>query len=331
MRRTLYTVPLLPAEVRTEFLREAKLKNVELEELEGEFFLGPADAPNLIWATDVTHDATIVEIPSIAAGAKNLRAAVKREWPDLKKWGWVLLPGTHHRRATLIASELRAKEATPLSFPESRQEAPSPFIGFFLTATDRAVLVLNSLTPSPGGGIEFREEKVGPPSRAYLKIWEALTRVKLSSGVFPASGDVTVDLGSCPGGWTWALAKLGCICLSVDGAAIDDSVLKMPGVRFLKSDAFKLSPEAVCRELGVKKIDWVFSDMICEPKRLAPFLKAWLDSGVCENFIISVKFKGEADLAAIRELDGLGGGKLRHLRQNKHEVTWFRVPGLKRI
>jgi len=190
--------------------------------------------------------------------------------------------------------------------------------GFFLLTPDKAIALLDSLTPYPGGIIPLREEKEGPPSRAYLKLWEVFTRL----GEYPEPGARVLDLGSCPGGWTWVLAKLGCEVLSLDGAPIEPAVAAMPGVTFRKADAFKLAPE---------NCDWVFSDMICEPARLVTLLKAWLASGKCQRFVISVKFKGEADLAAIEELSRLGGGRLRHLRQNKHELTWICVPGRERI
>ena len=49
------------------------------------------------------------------------------------------------------------------------------------------------------------EDKEGPPNRAYLKLWEALVRLRR----WPGPGERCLDLGASPGGWTYVLAKLG--------------------------------------------------------------------------------------------------------------------------
>ena len=51
-------------------------------------------------------------------------------------------------------------------------------------------------SPFPNGEIGFVEDRIGPPSRAYLKLWEALTLI----GSRPGPGERRVDLGSSPGG-----------------------------------------------------------------------------------------------------------------------------------
>ncbi len=70
------------------------------------------------------------------------------------------------------------------------------------------------------------EDHIGPPSRAYLKLWEALVRF----GRWPAPGDRCLDLGASPGGWTWVLAKLGANVTAVDKAPLAPAVAAMPGV-----------------------------------------------------------------------------------------------------
>lgn len=317
--RTVYTVP---KEVRDEFLKEAKVKGVRILEEIGEFFIADTGAPDLVWATDISFKAMVFDIPSIAHGAKNLRAMTQQ------KTHWQLLEGNLHRRATLIAEAIGEREMESFSYAK----APLPRRGleerngamnaaFFLISLNQGIALLDSLARYPGAAIPLREEKIGPPSRAYLKLWEAFARI----GDYPAPGARVLDLGSCPGGWTWVLAKLGCEVLSMDGAPLEPTVAAMPGVTFKKGDAFNLTPAEATAHFGGNPIDWIFSDMICEPKRLVTLLQTWLKAGVCSRFIISVKFKGEADPEVIRELSELGG-RLRHLRQNKHELTWIRMP-----
>ncbi len=318
--RTVYTVP---AEIRDEFLAEAKRKGVQILEEVGEFYVADTGSADLVWATDVSFRAFVFEIPSIAHGAKNLRALTGQ------KTYWQLLEGNQHRRATLISEALGEREME--SFSYAKVPLPKRGLGdgtgtinaaFFLLTTNLGVAMLDSVARFPGAAIPLREEKVGPPSRAYLKLWEAFARI----GDYPLPGARVLDLGSCPGGWTWALAKLGCEVLSMDGAPLEPAVEAMPGVTFKKGDAFKLTPAEATAHFGGKPIDWIFSDMICEPARLVTLLTTWIESGVCGRFIISVKFKGEADQAAIDALAALPGGTLRHLRQNKHELTWIKVP-----
>jgi len=60
-------------------------------------------------------------------------------------------------------------------------------------------------SPFVDGACRSVELRTGPPSRAYLKFWEACTRL----GARPEPGDTCIDLGASPGGWTWAMARLG--------------------------------------------------------------------------------------------------------------------------
>ena len=326
-RRTLYTVP---EKTREEFRREAARSKLKFLGETGEYFWAPDDSPDLAWATDIAWSAFEIEIPSIVQGAKNLKEAAIAHGltnpacaSDAKSRRWLRLEGLHHRRAALIGENLARGEAAPLSYLRGavREKSPAPLAGFFLIAPDRAIAVFDSLTPYPGGLVPLAEKKLGPPSRAYLKLWEIWARLEKAGIRVPHAGDSTLDLGSCPGGWTWALAEIGATVFSIDGAPIDPAVSKRPEVTFQKGDAFRLEP---------RKADWLFSDMICEPKRLPELIAKWRGAGV-ENFAISVKFKGEADLDALEKLRAIPGGKLRHLRQNKHELTWFHAPGLSRI
>jgi 23S rRNA (cytidine2498-2'-O)-methyltransferase len=69
----------------------------------------------------------------------------------------------------------------------------------------------------------------------------------------------------------------------------------------------------------------VCSDVICYPQRLYEWVSLWLESGLCEKFICTIKIQGEPDLAAIRLFDSIPGGSVVHLHNNKHELTWIRV------
>ena len=119
-----------------------------------------------------------------------------------------------------------------------------------------------------------------------------------------------------PGCW----AQLGAVVLSVDKADIDPNVVRHHNVTYLQESAFGLEPE----EYG--PIDWFFSDVICYPARLLQMVTRWLESGMCERFVCTIKFQGETDHGVVRGFARIPGSQVVHLTHNKHELTWMRVP-----
>jgi len=80
------------------------------------------------------------------------------------------------------------------------------------------------------------EDKEGPPSRAYLKLQEALTLARR----WPQRGDRCLDAGACPGGWTWVLANLGAQVTAVDRSPLEDRIMARPEVNFIKQRRFHI-------------------------------------------------------------------------------------------
>ena len=170
-------------------------------------------------------------------------------------------------------------------------------------------------SPFPNGEARFVEDKTAPPSRAYLKLWEALTLAR----EHPAPGALCLDLGSSPGGWSWALARLGARVISVDKAPLEPRIAAMPGIEIRRESAFGLDPRA----LG--PIDWLFSDVICYPRRLLGLVERWIAAGTCRRFVCTLKFQGATDHAAARDFAAIPGSRLMHLHHNKHELTWIKL------
>jgi len=106
------------------------------------------------------------------------------------------------------------------------------------------------------------------------------------AGAMPGPGQRCVDAGACPGGWTWALAGLGSEVMAIDRAPIDPAVAAMPGVTFLKHNAFTLKPQ------DIGPVDWFCSDVICYPPALYEWVALWLESGMARNFICTIKMQG---------------------------------------
>ena len=133
-------------------------------------------------------------------------------------------------------------------------------------------------------------------------------------------GDRCVDLGSSPGGWTWALERLGARVISVDKAPIDERLTRLTRVRYLKDSAFAVEPTKVGR------VDWLVSDVICYPARIVKLVQRWHEAHPRAGFVITIKFQGKTDMDPLRELAPIAGGRLVHLSHNKHELTWLRPP-----
>ena len=83
--------------------------------------------------------------------------------------------------------------------------------------------------------------------------------------------------------------------------------------------AFALDPA----EFG--PVDWLFSDVVCYPSRLLALVQRWLAEGRARNFLCTIKFQGETDMATARRFAAIPGSRLFHLHHNKHELTWVRL------
>ncbi|SDF57274.1 23S rRNA (cytidine2498-2'-O)-methyltransferase [Limimonas halophila] len=278
----------------------------------GRLIVTDATGYRAAWAQDTWHDPRELPAPSIKKAAANLRA-LQRSW-------W-LLPTELHRRAHLIAEHLPHVSAKPLTFGDAPPTAPLG--GWTLLAPDRMLAAPTTGSPFPNGEPRFVEDRDGPPNRAYLKLWEAFTvlgtQPALIVGAQPAPGETCLDLGAAPGGWTWVLAKLGARVTAVDKAPLADTVAAMPGVAARRDSAFGLRPQ------HVGHVDWLFSDIACEPAKLLELVHRWLDAGRVRNFVCTLKFQGETDFDAQAAFAAIPGSRLMHLHHNKHELTWVNL------
>ena len=275
----------------------------------GRLALSPDPPGPAAWALDIWTDCREIEAPSIAAAARALKA-IQRNWS--------LYSAAHHRRGALIVAALPPVAAKPLVFPSPAPAAP---LGAFTLLDPTRILASPAKTsPVPNGEWRFVEDREGPPSRAYLKLWEALTRL----GRHPAPGERCLDLGAAPGGWSWALARLGARVVAVDKAPLDPRVAAMPGVEVRQESAFALDP---ARERAA----WLFSDVICYPERLLALVRRWIAAGTAANIVCSVKFQGATDHAAAEAFAAIPGAVLFHGSHNKHELTFAQLATVARL
>jgi 23S rRNA (cytidine2498-2'-O)-methyltransferase len=171
-----------------------------------------------------------------------------------------------------------------------------------------------AMSLSAGG--RARMKRTGEaPSRASMKLDEALDWY----GVTPGRGDLCVDLGSAPGGWTRRLAERGARVWSVDPAKLAPDVLKLPRVRHFQQSAFEFEPE--------EPVDWLFCDMAWRPLEVAQLLAKWGRRNIAAQLIANLKLPMKDKLPTLVRARQtlLDGGwrmvKLRQLYHDRDEVT----------
>lgn len=259
------------------------------------------------WARCVMEEPFIVKFDSIGEAAGELKK-IQRNWAPYLY--------TCFRRANLIQEKLPYINLKDRKFPLS---IPKSDMGLY-TLIDEHTLIASAKTNSflPAGRLPFVEDHENPPSRAYLKIQESLTMANLFYGVeLPHQGQKCFEAGACPGGWTWVLAGLGAQVYAVDRAELVPELMKNPLITFQAHDAFTLKPE------DIGPVDWVLSDVICYPSRLLEWIKVWMESGMTNNMICTIKMQGEIDWPLIQQFADIPNSHVLHLNYNKHELTWM--------
>jgi 23S rRNA (cytidine2498-2'-O)-methyltransferase len=256
------------------------------------------------WVANIWRDPIFIPVESIGDAAKKLRAIQRN---------WALYPFALHRRAALITEKLPKVSAKPLVFGTA---APASPLGSWTLIDANTLLAAPQCSSAfPNGEVQFIEDRVSAPSRAYLKLWDLFTVL----GEAPKPNEFCLDLGACPGGWTWVLQQLGARVLSIDKAPLDDRISSLPNVEYRSESAFALDP------LTIGPVEWLFSDIICYPKRLLALVQKWLAAGTVRRFVCTVKFQGETDFETVQQLAAIPGSRLLHLHHNKHELTWVKI------
>jgi 23S rRNA (cytidine2498-2'-O)-methyltransferase len=253
------------------------------------------------WALNAWLSPREIAVESIGAAAGALRGMQRN---------WGAYGAGQHRRMALIEARLPVLRPKPAVFPAA---APGGHLGAWtLLAPDRLLASPVQSSPWVNGAPVFVEDREGPPSRAYLKLWEALARL----GVWPGPGDRCLDLGASPGGWTWVLARLGARVEAVDKAPLDPAVAAMAGVVERRESAFGIDPAAE------ECVDWLFSDVIAYPARMLGLVQAWIAAGKATRIVCTLKFQGATDHASAEAFAAIPGARVWHLFHNKHELTF---------
>ena len=109
------------------------------------------------------------------------------------------------------------------------------------------------------------------------------------------AGDVCVDLGAAPGGWTYQLVRRHIRTIAVDNGRLDASLLESGIVEHLQADGFRYRP--------ARPVDWLVCDMVEQPSRIAALVADWLSQGLCRHAIFNLKLPMKKRYEAV--MDGL--------------------------
>lgn len=287
---------------KPEYLHELCEELQEVSAIHHNLVFSPAFKSDVCFALDIWLNPQQTKIDSISQAAKILRSNGKY---------WYLNPVSNIRRSVLIKEQLKSLPDLQLPFPPIEN---LPNIGCF-SLLDKDTLIYSSQRwkKIPLGHYQFIEDKQNPPNRAYLKLWEAFSLLE----IYPKKGELALDLGASPGGWSYVLQSLGADVIAVDKAPLADKIMRLPKIKFLKQSMFALNPQ------DFSTIDWLVCDAACYPARLYDFISKWLASGKVKHFICTIKLQGKTDFAAIRQFQTIPNSMVLHLYHNKHEVTFI--------
>ncbi|MBZ4416765.1 23S rRNA (cytidine(2498)-2'-O)-methyltransferase RlmM [Myxococcus sp. RHSTA-1-4] len=231
------------------------------------------------------------------------------------------------RGNTLTAPAEALEAAVRAKLPEERlledaqraREAGAVLVG--LCVAPDGVTVVGAVpareAPSLAAGGRRRMKRAGEsPSRAAMKLEEALDGLAFE----PGRGDVCVDLGAAPGGWTQRLVARGARVVAVDPARLMPELAANRRVQHVQESAFAYAPE--------EPADWLFCDMAWRPLEVAQLLAKWGRKGWARHLVANIKLpmkdKNPVLLRVRHTLEQEGGWEgltVRQLYHDRDEVT----------
>ncbi|MCK3657290.1 23S rRNA (cytidine(2498)-2'-O)-methyltransferase RlmM [Pasteurellaceae bacterium Pebbles2] len=166
------------------------------------------------------------------------------------------------------------------------------------------------------------------PSRSTLKLEEAILTFipKEDESKRLNENMLGVDLGACPGGWTYQLVRRGLFVYAVDHGKMAASLHDTGRIEHCPEDGFKFQPPKR------KQIDWLVCDMVEQPSRIAHLISKWLLNGWCRESIFNLKLPMKKRYQEVRqclqqlaeELTAQGlifRLQAKHLYHDREEIT----------
>ena len=165
------------------------------------------------------------------------------------------------------------------------------------------------------------------PSRSTLKLEDALVNMLSAEQQQKVlrTGGRAVDLGACPGGWTYQLVKRGMYVEAIDNGLVADTLMQTGLVEHHAVDGFAYKPQ-------FGRVDLLVCDMIEQPDRVAKLMGDWLVKHWATHAIFNLKLPMKRRFETVEEavaliktrLNALEDGfsvKVRHLYHDRDEVT----------
>ncbi|AZQ11291.1 23S rRNA (cytidine(2498)-2'-O)-methyltransferase RlmM [Shewanella khirikhana] len=166
------------------------------------------------------------------------------------------------------------------------------------------------------------------PSRSTLKLDEAFIHFipREEHETRLRSGLNAVDLGACPGGWTYQLVRRGMMVHAIDNGPMNHDLMETGQVTHHRADGFKFEPAR-------RNIYWLVCDMVEKPARVAELMEYWAIQGWFKEAIFNLKLPMKsrykevsqilANMHAILKENGINEFHLacKHLYHDRDEVT----------
>lgn len=212
----------------------------------------------------------------------------------------------------------------------NKDNSKKPVLHVFFTKTDKAYIgysFTHNNSPLALGILRLKFPH-DAPSRSTLKLDEAFQTFipKEEHDVRLQGGLQAVDLGACPGGWTYQLVQRGMFVQAVDNGAMDEALMETGQVTYCPEDGFKFQPKK-------KNVYWLVCDMIEQPQRVAKLMATWVAEGRCKeamfNLKLPMKKRYESVQGALAIIDEVMQAnqvgkylmQAKHLYHNREEVT----------
>lgn len=168
--------------------------------------------------------------------------------------------------------------------------------------------------PFPAGRASLPERREAPSS-AYKKVEEAFAWLHET----PREGDVVLDLGAAPGGWTCVALAYGAKVIAFDRADMAPALAAHPRLTHLRKDAFEHAP--------LDEATWLLCDVIDLPHKSLDLIARALEQPRLRGLVVTIKLKRPIDVGVLRAARTLCAqsagflGRAKNLCHNKCEIT----------
>ena len=177
---------------------------------------------------------------------------------------------------------------------------------FFLNSSTAYVGISHIENSSPSiMGIARLKMPRSAPSRSTLKLEEAIVTMlsEAERERYLGNGMSAVDLGACPGGWTWQLVKRGLRVDAIDNGDMDQQLMQSGLVQHIKADGFKYRPR--------HQVNWLVCDMVERPLHISRLICRWHTEQLCQHSIFNLKLPMKQRYQMVTECRELITGELQ--------------------